>query len=163
MPGYLESYGISEERLARRGKLVKTALASVSAALVVGLILYSYFKNYRQESVVKAFVQLLERHDYQSAYRMYGCTEAQPCRDYAFQRFLDDWGPASAFKDAAAARVGDSQSCGTGVIVQLEDAGGKPVALWVERATNIVSFSPWPECPGKHLRIRAWLKSLFAK
>jgi len=35
------------------------------------------------------------------------------------------------------------------------------VPLWVERNGQVISYAPWPECPGRHWHIGAWLRSLF--
>jgi hypothetical protein len=32
----------------------------------------------------------------------------------------------------------------------------------VERKTDIISFAPWPRCPGAHLQIIRFLKSRFS-
>ncbi len=51
--------------------------------------------------------------------------------------------------DPAAASIGLSQSCGTGVVVRLDYKGAQDsVPLWVERDSETISFAPWPECPG---------------
>jgi hypothetical protein len=34
--------------------------------------------------------------------------------------------------------------------------------LWVERTSKVISFSPQPECPGRHLHLGTWLRSLFS-
>jgi hypothetical protein len=35
--------------------------------------------------------------------------------------------------------------------------------LDIERSTNVISFAPWAECPGRHLHIGTWLRSLFGR
>lgn len=163
MAGYMEEYGRAEQQHARRIRLVRIAAVTVGAVLLLGTILYAVFKNYPEEKRVKAFVELLGRHDYAGAYRLWGCTEQQPCRDYSFQRFEQDWGPQSPHADISDARIGTSQSCGTGVVVQVDFKSSEPVPLWVERGSKNIGFAPWPECPGRHLRLGAWLRSLFGK
>jgi hypothetical protein len=57
-----------------------------------------------------------------------------------------------------------SQTCGSGVVVRLDYNGNQEaVPLWVERESKMISFAPWPECPGRHLRIGAWWRSLFGR
>jgi hypothetical protein len=93
---------------------------------------------------------------------MWGCTEASPCRDYPFNKFLDDWGPKSTHADESSAHIGLSQSCGSGVVIRLDYKNSQqPVPLWVERQTRTISYAPWPECPGRHLHLGSWLRSLF--
>lgn len=161
MSSYLEAYGADEEQRARRLQRIKRSIAGLALLIVTALVLYAVFKNYPEQRQVKAFIENLRKQDYQAAYRMFGCTEATPCRDYSFQKFMDDWGPKSHHADTASAHIGLSQSCGTGVILRVDYNGAEPVPLWVERSTHVVSFAPWPECPGRHLHIGTFLRSLF--
>jgi hypothetical protein len=162
MSGYLEAYGASEEHRVQRIRLIKNSAMAVAGVLIVGLTLYGVFKNHSEEQQAKAFLALMRAQDYRGAYGLWGCSDAHPCPDYSFAKFIDDWGPKSAHADESSARIGLSQSCGSGVVIRLEYKGSEdPVTLWVERGTKVVGFAPWEECPGKHLRIGAWLRSLF--
>jgi hypothetical protein len=162
MSGYLEAYGASEEHRVQRIRLIKNSAIAVAGVLIVGLTLYGVFKNHSEEQQAKAFLALMRAQDYRGAYGLWGCSDAHPCPDYSFAKFIDDWGPKSAHADESSARIGLSQSCGSGVVIRLEYKGSEdPVTLWVERGTKVVGFAPWEECPGKHLRIGAWLRSLF--
>ena len=162
MSSYLEAYGAAEEQRVKRIRLVKNGAIALAIVLIAGLTLYGIFKNHSEEQQAKAFVNLLRARDYQGAYRMWGCTEAHPCPSYPFEKFLEDWGAGSAHADQATAQIGLSQSCGSGVLIRLDYRGAEePVSLWVERDTQVVSFAPWPECPGRHLHLGAWLRSLF--
>ena len=161
--GYLEAYGAAEEKRARTIRLVKISAIVLVAVLAVGTLLYAVFKNYSQEQRVKSFLSLLQNHHYPEAYQLWGCSEAQPCRNYKYDKFLDDWGPKSLHADQSSAQIAVSQSCGTGVLLRVDYKNAEPMPLWVERDTNIVSFAPWPECPGRHLHVGAWLRSLFGR
>jgi len=162
MSSYLEAYGAAEQQRARRLHLLKNVSIAVACLLVAGLVLYAIFKNYGQERQAKSFVGLLAAHDYQGAYRMWGCTEAHPCTEYPFSKFLEDWGPQSAHADQASAHIGLSQSCGAGVVIRIDYKGSEEAfQLRGERQSGTISFAPWPECPGRHLRLGAWFKSLF--
>jgi hypothetical protein len=161
MSSYLEEYGSSEEQKARLAKLVKRAVVALISLLILAGLGYVFFKNYPEERQVKNFLENLRKQDFQTAYRMWGCSESTPCRDYAFQKFMDDWGPKGSHADIGSAHIGLSQSCGTGVLLRVDYKGAEAVPLWVERSTKVVSFAPWPECPGKHLHIGAFLRSLF--
>jgi hypothetical protein len=162
MSSYLEAYGASEEQRVQRLRLVKIGAITLASVLIVGLALYAIFKNYSEERQVKNFVALMRGQDYRGAYGLWGCTEAHPCPAYSFAKFLDDWGPKSPHSDESSAHIALSQSCGTDVVIRLEYSGSEdPVTLSVERATKVVSFAPWEECPGRHLHIGAWLRSLF--
>jgi hypothetical protein len=162
MSSYLEAYGAAEEQRAKRVRLIKNSSIVLGCVIVVALIAYGIFKNYSEEQQVKSFVRLMQAHDYSGAYRLWGCSESHPCPDYALAKFMEDWGPKSAHADQSSAQIGLSQSCGSGVVIRLDYKNGQePVSLWVERSTKIVSFAPWAECPGRHLHIGAWLRSLF--
>jgi hypothetical protein len=164
MSGYLEAYGAAEEQRVKRVRLIKNGSIALAAVLVVGLTLYAIFKNHGAEQQAKSFVSMLRAQDYGAAYRMWGCTDSHPCPDYSFQKFQEDWGAKSAHADQSSAQIGVSQSCGSGVLIRLDYKGAQePVALWVERDTDVISFAPWPECPGRHLHIGAWLRSLFGR
>jgi hypothetical protein len=163
MSSYLEAYGAAEQQRARRIGLLKNFSIVLAAVLVAGLILYAIFKNHSEERQAENFLGLLAAHNYPVAYTMWGCTETHPCPQYPFSKFLEDWGPQSAHAGApAAASIGLSQSCGSGVVIRLDYKGSADsVPLWVEHDTGTISFAPWPECPGRHLHFGTWLKSLF--
>jgi hypothetical protein len=162
MSSYLEAYGSSEEQRAKRIRLIKIGSLTLFCALVLGAVLYGIFKNHAEERQAQAFVAALRAQDYQAAYRMWGCNETHPCADYPLDKFMNDWGPKSPHADQSSARIGVSQSCGSGVVIRLDYPGAvEPVPLWVERGTKVISFAPWPECPGRHLHIGAWLRSIF--
>lgn len=161
MASYLETYGEAEQHRAKRIRSVKWIVSVVVIAAVAGLILWSVFQNHSEEARVNLFLDHLKAQDYQDAYRMWGCTEATPCRDYSFTRFMDDWGPKSPHANAASAKAGGADTCGTGVVVPVDFNGTDQVPLWVEKSTKIIGFSPDPECRKKRLRIREFIHSLF--
>jgi hypothetical protein len=162
MASYLEAYGAAEEHRAKRIHLIKNVLIVAGSVIVVALIAYGIFKNRSEEQQARTFVSRLQAHDYQGAYRLWGCSDTHPCPDYPFDKFLEDWGPKSPHADQSSAKIGLSQSCGTGVVIRLDYKGSEePVTLDIERSTNVISFAPWAECPGRHLHIGAWLRSLF--
>jgi hypothetical protein len=163
MASYLESYGAIEERKARNRKLLKRGLIALVCAIILGLFLYALFHNYSEEQTAKTFLQELRNHEYQQAYRMWGCTEQTPCRDYAFSKFMEDWGPNSAHANEANTKIGMSQSCGDGVLLRIDYAKAQPVLLIVDRATHTLSFAPsdWVECPGRHWHFGTFLRRLF--
>jgi hypothetical protein len=162
MASYLEAYGAAEQHRARIIGIVKTSSIVLGCALVVALILYGVFKNHTEEQRAKSFLGLLSARNYPAAYAMWGCTDSHPCPDYPFAKFQEDWGEKSAHTDPSAGHIGLSQSCGTGVLLRLDyKSSEEPFSLWVERDTEVISFAPWPECPGRHLHFGAWLRSVF--
>jgi len=164
MASYLEAYGAAEQHRARIIAVVKNCSIVLGGLLLAGLILFAIYRNYTEERQAKNFLGLLEARNYAAAYALWGCTDTRPCPQYPFSKFLDDWGPKSAHaSDPVQASIGLSQSCGSGVVIRLDYKNpADSVPLWVERDSGIISFAPWPECPGRHLHFGAWLKSIFS-
>ena len=143
MSTFLDHYGVDD---AKREKRVRVLALSGLALVVLGLFLYFYFRNWKEEQQVKHFLTALSRKDYQTAYRLWGCTQEKPCRDYRFERFLEDWGPSSAHADVSALRVAKTRSCDA-VIIQTLDFGKSPaVNILVDRRDLTIGFAPWPVC-----------------
>lgn len=144
MSGYLDQYGAGEEEREMKIKIAALALISV---LIIGGVLYFIFKNYREEKQARYFFELLNKHDYKSAYALWGCTDSKPCRDYAFPEFMKDWGPQSPHPDMASFHIAKSRSCGSGVILTVDFDKSPQEKLWVERRDLVLGFSPLPGCP----------------
>jgi hypothetical protein len=145
MAGYLANYGAGEEQ---REKLIRRLIVGAIVVVIAGGILYFFLKNFREEQQGRAFFELLEKHDYKSAYALWGCTDTKPCRDYSVQNFMDDWGPKSPHADIRSFHIKRSRSCGSGVILTVDyGAVREPDKLWVERNDLTIGFSPWPGCP----------------
>jgi hypothetical protein len=142
MAGYLDTYGAGDER---REKIVKTIIFSLIAVIVIGGPLVFMLYDYRQESQVRRFFHLLDAHNYQAAYALWGCTQAQPCAGYPMSSFLEDWGPQ---KDVRNAHITRSRSCGSGVIVTVDMDTNRQEKLWVQRDDLTLAFSPFAGCPG---------------
>ncbi|MBK9167859.1 MAG: hypothetical protein IPM24_10385 [Bryobacterales bacterium] len=143
MPGFLDQYGASD---VQRERFVKWFIWGVVGALVLWFAVSVVRHNRPHRGQVRQFLAELERRDYEKAYRHWGCTADAPCRDYGFDKFLEDWGPSSRYGNVSRARVVQSQACGTGVIVTAS-LDGQIERLWVETADLTVGFSPWDKCP----------------
>ena len=146
MAGYLDHYGAGEER---REKTIKRLVLTAVVVVIAAGVLFLIFKNYRQERQVNRFYGLLSRQDYQAAYVLWGCTAANPCRDYQFTEFMKDWGPRSEHADAKSFHITKTRSCGSGVIVTVDSKGANQQEdkLWVQRDDLTIGFSPLPGCP----------------
>ncbi len=146
MPGYLDQYGVGDEK---REKLIKRVVITVLGLVIIGGVGYFFLKNYRQEGQVRTFFELLAKRDYKGAYALWGCTDTHPCAEYPMAAFLQDWGPQSEHADVSSAHVSKSRSCGSGVIITVDYGKnqGKEDKLWVERDNLTIGFSPWPGCP----------------
>jgi len=145
MAGYLEQYGAGVDR---RLKIIKTIVISLVSLVAIGGILFFVFHNYREEQRVKQFLALLNARDYKDAYAMFGCTDAKPCTAYAFDKFMEDWGPASEHKGYGNARISRSRSCGSGVILTVNYGRDQQEKLWVERKDMTIGYPPFQGCPG---------------
>jgi len=144
MAGYLDTYGVGVDR---RLRIIKWSIVSVIAAAIAVSVLVYVFYDFREEQRVKQFFSQLEKKNFRAAYAMFGCTEAKPCTGYAFEKFMEDWGP-TAGHDPAQARVVKSRSCGTGVILTVDFGANKQDALWVERKDMSIGFPPFGDvCP----------------
>jgi hypothetical protein len=140
---FLKDYGASD---VRRERMLKRFLLFALVAVVVGLVLYFNFRNFREERQSRLFIELLGKRDYQSAYKLWGCTPEAPCRDYNYEKFLSDWGPQSPHADLSRLKKGKTQSCQSGILETLEFPGEEPLYLLVERGTLTLSYAPWPTC-----------------
>jgi len=58
---------------------------------------------------------------------------------------MKDWGPGPA--PVGDVDVLDAESCGSGVIVEIDAGKAGDKKLWVERDTHILGFPPFERCP----------------
>ncbi|MEW5975168.1 MAG: hypothetical protein AB1898_05100 [Acidobacteriota bacterium] len=120
--------------------LLRAPVILALAVIVAGLFIYR-FANFREEGVVRRFLDELKARNYRAAYEVWGPTEA-----YTFEDFLSDWGKDGYYGPPSDYQILDSRTHGTGVIVYVRVSHlKKPLALWVERRTRTVSFSPFEE------------------
>jgi hypothetical protein len=156
MAGYLDQYGIGDER---RGRIVKRTLLAILVALLVALALYLFFKDYPEEQAAKHFLSEVNAGQLQTAYQTWGCSEAHPCPNYIYEKFLEDWSKKSgASGDWTISKV---EGCSSGVIVTVSAPGATSVPIWVQRSDKSLSFSPWPECQGKKWRFKQFFHRVF--
>jgi hypothetical protein len=160
MPGYLDTYGVGEER---RGRRIKQVVAVLLTALIVGTSSYLYFRTWTQEQTIKRFFAELESKDFQGAYRMW-CPTDDSCKYNPFATFEKDWGPTTPYSHGSAAKVDNVDYCGDGVVFNISYPNAEPVILWVDRSCNVISFAPsdWERCPGRDWQFRRCFKSLLS-
>jgi hypothetical protein len=161
MPGYLDTYGEEGARSAARAKVVQRSIIAVVSLALLATIGYYTFRTHGQERVVDQFVADLKNGDYSSAYALWGCTAQTPCKDYSAEKFQEDWGPKSPYANAADLHVDNVDYCDTGVVFTVTYPRQDTVGLWVDRTTNVIGFAPWTRCPGNHLRLKEFFRSLF--
>jgi hypothetical protein len=143
MSGYLDEYGIADER---RERLLKRLALLLVAAASLGAILYFQFRNYREERQIGRFLSLLEQQDYGAAYALWGCTAEVPCPQYPYAKFIEDWGAQARYGNLAGMSQGRTRSCAEGIIRTLRYPSGEEAWLYVDRRQRVISFSPWPVC-----------------
>jgi len=147
MAGYLDHYGAGEER---RNTIIIRSIVITLSLVVAGALGWYLLKNHHQEGVVKAFVNAVRRGDYQSAYQIWGCTPATPCKGYDYDKFVGDWGPKNDAPDPKVLGITDSESCNTGVLLTVEVNPTRTEKLWVEKSGDAISYAPYPICPHKN-------------
>lgn len=122
----------------RRERLIRRIIIGAAAALVLSGFLYYQFKNYREERVVKEFLQALQRQDYRAAYQTW-----KPPPSYRFEQdFLRDWGPG-AYGRVESFKITDSRSRGSSVTVTATINGKKEVQVWVQKSDRSMAFPPF--------------------
>lgn len=144
MSGFLDHYGEGD---ARREKIWKRVVLISLAVLIAALAAFFGLRNYRQKARVSEFASTLQKKDYQAAYRFWGCSDASPCPDYSYEKFLEDWGPKSPYADVASYSITRSRRCGDGVIVIVNFGASREEKFWVEGPDLTIGYSPWPVCP----------------
>jgi hypothetical protein len=148
MSGYLDNYGAVDERRERtRGRILKWGAAALAVAGILYFVFHFVIPNRGERSEAARFFQLLAVRDYKQAYAMWGCTDAKPCRDYPFDSFMQDWGPEAT--PVTTFEVLDGESCGSGVIVDVDTGKAGDRKIWVERQDHILGSMPpgYDRCP----------------
>lgn len=144
MAGFLEGYGVADARRSRRFWRLVMAGGLLAA---LGLTGYFLFRSWPAKRKVSEFLEHLRNKDYQAAYRLWGCAAPDsPCRDYTFDKFMEDWGPNSTHADPATVSIVRTRYCGPGVIVTLRSGSGPELPIWYERKDATIGFAPWPDC-----------------
>ena len=156
MGSYLQSYGVGEER---RNRTIKWIILSIIGALLIAWISYLLFHNYSEKQAVKRFLAEVNAKDYQAAYRDWGCTEATPCRNYDYNRFLADWGPSQ--KVTPPWKVDSVDGCTGFVTVNVKAQGSEVESLAVERSSKTIMFAPAAECQEKEMHWKAFFQRIF--
>src|ERR1039457_5435940 len=144
MAGYLEQYGAGEER---RGKIIKIAVITLAASILIGGGLFFNFHNFREERQGKRVMRRPDPPGYKAASALFGRADASPCRYYPFDKFMEDWGPNSGHAGFGEARITRSRSCGSGVLLTVDFGKNRQEKLWVERRDMSIGFPPVQGCP----------------
>ena len=156
MGSYLQNYGAGEER---RNQIIKRIIWISLAVIVVGSTLYFVFHNYPEKQLVKRFLAQLNKHDYKQAYNTWNCAADQTCRDYNYQRFLQDWGPSKPI--TSPWKIASVDGCAAFVTINVQAQGSELESLSVTRGVNGIGFAPAPVCQERKIRLGQFFHRLF--
>lgn len=154
MATYLEQYGAGDER---RSRIIKRTVIACIGLVILAIAAYLFFHNYPEKQEVKHFLAEVNAHQYAQAYRDWGCTASHPCRDYDYQRFMEDWGA----KVSSPWNIASVDGCKSFVTVNVQANGAPLQSLMVERGTHVMGFAPAPECQERKWRWKQFFHHLF--
>lgn len=155
---YLSNFGVAD---AKREKRFLRTVALIVGSVLLATFLWLYFRTFYEERAVHQFLSNLQKHDYKTAHAQFGCTDATPCRDYDFTKFMEDWGDKSPYADVSNVKVTLAEPCGNTVWVTIKHPGQKELGLGVDTETRIITFAPEARCPGVW-RAREFPEKLWA-
>lgn len=138
-------YYEEEEKRQRLRRRIWIGIGLFLVLAVVGWRLWIFYQERREVQLVEQFLLLIEQGNWQQAYRLWGCTEEKPCRDYPFEKFLQDWSENGFYRRGGAPHIASSEYCDEGTIVTVM-SGEEKAFLWVDREQKIIGFAPWPVC-----------------
>lgn len=137
---YLDHYAKGPSTFDR---IVKGVALSLLAAVVGYCFYWLFFRNWTEERQVRSFLTTVQEQRFEEAYEFWDCTVDEPCRDYLYEEFLDDWGPESPLGRVQNFDLGRSYTQPSGAIIELTVNGAKQSNLWVEESTKVISFFPY--------------------
>jgi hypothetical protein len=138
--GYLDQY---EQGSQVFDKVVKTIACLLLAAIIGYCVYWLFFRNWREERQVDRFLTAIQEQRFEDGYQYWGCSVAEPCRDYLFNEFLDDWGPQSPLGPVKTFQLGRSYTQPNGAIIEVTVNGVRQSNLWVDGVTDVISFFPY--------------------
>ncbi len=156
MGSYLQHYGAGEER---RNRTIKFIIAGVIGLLILWWVLYLVLHNRAEKQTVNRFLEQLNSRNYAQAYAVWGCTVQNPCTNYDYKRFLDDWGPGK--KVSSPWKIASIDGCKAFVTVNVQATGSELESLGVERGTRTIMFAPAPECQEPQWRWKQFFARIF--
>jgi hypothetical protein len=106
MAGYLDSYGVADQR---RERVVKLSLIIGFSTILILTVGYFTLRTHTQERVVSQFMEDLQHQQYMDAYKLWGCPEN--CKLYPPNEFLKDWGPEGKTAQASQFKIEHVDYC----------------------------------------------------
>ncbi len=143
MAGFLDDYGVEEER---RSRFIRRLVLVAVTVAAVSLGIYLTLRTWPAKSRVRDFLADLAHKDYKAAYGAWDC--AKPCKDYTFDKFLSDWGPKTEFGASAAdTSIKRARVCSSGdILVTIVSPKGTEMPLMYNSRERAIGFAPWPIC-----------------
>ena len=155
MGASMQQYLAEEEH---RNRIIKRIVLALIGAIILAVIAYFVFHNYPEKQVAKRFLAEVNSHNYEAAYRDWGCTTGHPCPNYDYHRFLEDWGPSKA---SSPWKIASVDGCKTFVTINVKADGSELQSLSVERSDKSLSFAPSPECQERQWRWKQFFQRIF--
>jgi len=136
-------------------------IVSISALVLLVLILAWNFRHYPQEHIVDTFFAALQQQDFEKAYGIWNHDpdwkqHPEKYASYSFTEFMKDWGLGgqwglikSYHVDGSAVPKGgtgtkfDVGSSGVVVVVTVNDRVADKAHIWVEKSDKTLGFSPY--------------------
>ena len=153
-----QTYGEGEER---RNRVVKILILSIIGLLILLWAFYLFFHNYAEKKTVSRFLEQVNKHDYAGAYADWGCTTAAPCKNYDYNRFLQDWGPDK--KISSPWEIVSVDGCKAFVTVNVQASGSELESLGVQRGSKTLMFAPAAECQEPQWRWKQFFRRIFGR
>jgi hypothetical protein len=137
---YLDQYSTGPSVFDR---IVKGVAYSLLAAVLGYCFYWLFFRNWTEERQVRNFLTTVQEQRFEDAYEFWDCSVSEPCRDYLFEEFLEDWGPESPLGAIRSYELGRSYTQPNGAIIEVIINGEKQPNFWVEESTKVISYFPY--------------------
>lgn len=121
-------------------KKKRYALVGGLLVLILGALIFAFFRNYAEEQAVNRFLTTLQQGNYEEAYRLW-----QPSPSYTFHDFVRDWGEEGDYGRIREFELLRSRSRGSNsvvVTVRINNVS-PPLELVVDRETKGLAYSPF--------------------
>ena len=131
----------------RRKQIIGIA---VLCFLILAYVGY-HFRYWREERTINHFFQAIEQKDYENAYAIWNADpdwkqHLEKYKNYPFGAFELDWGPTGEYGAITRHRIATiipPKGGGSGVtVVTFLNDRRQPLALWVEKKDQSISYPP---------------------
>jgi hypothetical protein len=143
----LDAKEFDPEKDSRKRKRIILIILVVLIILGLGW----WFRNWREERIVRTFFTALEKQDFKTAYAIWmndpnWAQHPDKYAKYAFNEFYQDWGPGSQWGVIKSWRVNGSATCpppSSGILVDvIVNDRVEHAQVWVEKSDHTLSYPP---------------------